>query len=101
MLTCLSDRVLDHVRGVGGRPDLFADEIPARRAARARRHWPVYAVEDTALGREVSLKVRRRRARRGASASACVREARILARLEHPASSRPRRGHAPDGASST
>ena len=79
----LSDATLDHLRAVAGEPDAdgryeILDEI-----ARGGM-GTIYRALDRELGREVALKVS---SRPGAGADAqerLVREARVLARLEHP-----------------
>jgi eukaryotic-like serine/threonine-protein kinase len=76
----LSDATLDHLRAVAGEPDAdgryeIVDEI-----ARGGM-GTVYRALDRELGREVALKVSSRPA---AGQERLMREARVLARLEHP-----------------
>lgn len=79
------DRVLDHVSEVSDEPDLGGTKYRLVRRLGRGGMGSVYAAEDTELGREVAIKVSS-----GADASSELcerlrREARIIARLEHPA----------------
>lgn len=79
----LSDAALDHLRAVASEPDAdgryeILDEI-----ARGGM-GTVYRALDRELGREVALKVASRPGAAGGAEGRLLREARVLARLEHP-----------------
>jgi serine/threonine protein kinase len=79
----LSDATLDHLRAVAGEPDAdgryeILDEI-----ARGGM-GTVYRALDRELGREVALKVSSRPGAASDAEERLLREARVLARLEHP-----------------
>jgi len=79
----LSDQVLDHLRAVAGEPEIdgryeILDEI-----ARGGM-GTVYRALDRELGREVALKVSSRPGAATDAEGRLLREARVLARLEHP-----------------
>jgi len=84
MGTWLSDRVLDHVRGAADAPDLSQTKYRLVGLLGRGGMGAVYAVEDTELGREVALKVASAPRGDGELGERVRREARILARLEHP-----------------
>jgi serine/threonine protein kinase len=79
----LPDAVLEHVRQVADEPDLSETKYRLGGALGSGGMGVVWAAEDTDLGREVAIKV----ASSVAGGEPCERlrrEARILARLEHP-----------------
>ncbi len=78
------DRVLDHVTEVSDEPDLGGTKYRLLRPLGRGGMGSVYAAEDTELGREVAIKVS---SGTDASSELCERlrrEARVIARLEHP-----------------
>jgi serine/threonine protein kinase len=77
------DRVIEHLREATDAPDLSGTKYRLGRALGRGGMGAVYAAEDVELGREVAIKVS------SAALSASVverlrREARVVARLEHP-----------------
>jgi eukaryotic-like serine/threonine-protein kinase len=80
----LSDGTLARLRGVGSEPDLAGTRY--RLLARVARGGMgvVYAVEDLRLGRRVALKALDLPDPTGDLEARLVREARVLAGLEHP-----------------
>jgi len=80
----LSDRALERLRGSVDEPDLSG--TPYRLLGRVARGGMgvVYAAEDVRLGRRVALKVLDLSDATGNLEERLVREARVLARLEHP-----------------
>ncbi len=80
----LPDDVLDHVREVADAPDLSATKYRMVGPLGRGGMGAVYAVVDEALGREVALKVSFAPAWSTETTERVRREARILARLEHP-----------------
>ena len=79
----LSDVTLEHLRAVAGEPDAdgryeIVDEI-----ARGGM-GTVYRARDRELGREVALKVSLQPGKEAGLEERLLREARVLARLEHP-----------------
>ena len=80
----LSDRALDRLREGAETPDLTA--TPYRLLERVARGGMgvVYAAEDRKLQRRVALKVLDVPGAQGDLANRLMREARVLARLEHP-----------------
>jgi serine/threonine protein kinase len=79
-VTFLSDRVVGRLRETVDQPDLSATRYEMRRLVGRGGMGAVYAVFDTALGREVALKV----LTAPDSANRLLAEARVVARLEHP-----------------
>ncbi len=80
----LSDQALDRLRTAAEAPDLTGTRYRiVERIARGGM-GTVYLAEDTMLGRRVALKVLDVPDARGELAARMLREARILARLEHP-----------------
>jgi serine/threonine protein kinase len=80
----LSDAALAHLRGLGEVPDLAGTKYTLVRQLGAGGMGIVYLAEDRELGRHVALKVLRREHADPETAARLVREARILAGLEHP-----------------
>jgi serine/threonine protein kinase len=80
----LSDATIAHLRAVSDEPDLSDTKYRLLNALGRGGMASVYAAEDTELGREVALKVIAAADPDGALAARMLREARILARLEHP-----------------
>ncbi|MCI0434834.1 MAG: serine/threonine protein kinase [Gemmatimonadetes bacterium] len=80
----LSDRTLEHLRAVADAPDLSGTRYRLIAAIGRGGMGTVYRAEDTALRREVALKVLRAPEILDVVARRMIDEARILARLEHP-----------------
>lgn len=76
-----SDRVLDHLCGALGRPDLSGTRYQILDLIGRGGMGTVYRARDMQLDREVALKVIEIPA---ADAQSLLEEARLLARLEHP-----------------
>jgi serine/threonine protein kinase len=76
----ISDRALDRLREAADRPDLAATPYEIVRALGRGGMGTVYLAYDRDLDREVALKV----VAAGDLGERMLREARILARLEHP-----------------
>ena len=83
-MSALDDRVVDHLREVADLPDLTGTRYQILRRLDRGGMGTVYLVKDTALGRDVALKVLNAPDPDGATAARLVAEARHLARLEHP-----------------
>jgi serine/threonine protein kinase len=79
----IPDGVLDHVRAVADEPDLTETKYEVLRVVGRGGMGTVYAALDTALGREVALKLSLG-AESAETRERLRREARVLARLEHP-----------------
>ena len=80
----LSDAVLEHVGAVAEEPDLSGTKYRMKGPLGRGGMGVVYAVHDVELGREVALKVSSSANLDGEEHERLRREARILARLEHP-----------------
>ena len=80
----LSDVTIAHLRAVSDEPDLSDTKYRLLSALGRGGMASVYAAQDTELGREVALKVIAADDPDGSLAARMLREARILARLEHP-----------------
>jgi eukaryotic-like serine/threonine-protein kinase len=80
----LSDDVLAHVGAVADEPDLSGTKYRMKGPLGRGGMGVVYAVHDVELGREVALKVSSTPVLAGEEHERLRREARILARLEHP-----------------
>jgi eukaryotic-like serine/threonine-protein kinase len=78
------DGVLAHVREVSDQPDLSATKYRLMRAVGRGGMGAVWAAEDTELHREVAIKVSTSVAASGDLLDRLRREARVIARLEHP-----------------
>jgi len=83
-MTFVGDRVLTHLRDVADHPDLSATKYTLVRRLDRGGMGTVYLVRDTELDRDVALKVLSAEDATGALAERMVREARHIARLEHP-----------------
>ena len=80
----LSDATLEHLRRVLEWPEVPGDRYEAVAVLGQGGMATVYRAHDRGLGREVALKVLRPETSTPALADRLRREARILARLEHP-----------------
>jgi len=83
-MTWLSDGALDRLRAGAGAPDLAGTRYRLVRRIGRGGMGTVYLAEDVTLSRRVALKVLDRPDLDGYLAARLVREAHILARLEHP-----------------
>lgn len=83
-MTFLSDSMLDHLRRVVDRPIDRIGKYTIIRRIGAGGMGEVYLAEDVELRRQVAIKVLRRADTDGQAALRMQREARIIARLEHP-----------------
>jgi len=81
----LSDSVLGHLRRVGDEPDLSATKYRLVRELGRGGMGIVYEAFDTVLEREVAVKVSSSLPASPAVGERLQREARVVARLEHPA----------------
>ena len=80
----LSDRVVDHLAGVADRPVVPGGRYEILDRLGQGGMGTVYRVLDRSLGREVALKVLSTPWATGVDAGRLLREAQILATLEHP-----------------
>ena len=80
----LSDRALERLREVADAPDLSGTRYRLVERLGRGGMGTVYLAEDTALGRRLALKVLHEPDAPAGLAARLLREARILARLEHP-----------------
>ncbi len=80
----LSDRALERLREAAHEPDLHGTHYRLRQRVACGGMGVVYAAEDVRLGRRVALKVLDLPDPTGELERRLVREARVLARLEHP-----------------
>ncbi len=83
-MSWLSDDTIAHLRAVADEPDLSGTKYRLIELLGRGGMGSVWLAEDTDLGREVALKVLTSPDADGALAARMLREARILARLEHP-----------------
>jgi len=83
-MTWLSDGALDRLRAGAGAPDLTGTRYRLVRRIGRGGMGAVYLAEDSTLARRVALKVLDRPDPDGHLAVRLVREAHVLARLEHP-----------------
>ena len=83
-MTPLSDRVLDRLRSGPQEPDLSGTRYRLLERVARGGMGVVYAAEDQKLQRRVALKVLDLPEAGGDLANRLIREARVLARLEHP-----------------
>jgi eukaryotic-like serine/threonine-protein kinase len=80
----LSDAAVEHLRGVAEEPDLSGTRYELLGLLGRGGMGSVYRARDRELGREVALKVSAGPAPSPAELERLHREARVLARLEHP-----------------
>ena len=80
----LSDRTIEHLRRVAEWPDLGDTKYRVLEELGSGGMGTVYLAEDRVLGRRVALKVIGPGAASPEIAARTLREARIIARLEHP-----------------
>ena len=80
----LSDRALERLRGEAQNPDLSGTHYRLLERVGRGGMGVVYAAEDMQLGRRVALKVLDVPDETGELEKRLIREARVLARLEHP-----------------
>ena len=80
----LSDAALDRLRAAADSPDLSGTRYELVEKLGEGGMGGVYRVADTALGRQVALKVIRVVDSTGEFAARLLREAKIIAQLEHP-----------------
>ncbi len=80
----LSDQALDRLRAAADAPDLSGTGYVLLDKLGAGGMGGVFRVEDTALGRQVALKVIGIVDSSGEFRARLLREARIIAQLEHP-----------------
>jgi len=83
-MTPLSDKVLDRLRSGPQEPDLSGTRYRLLERVARGGMGVVYAAEDQKLQRRVALKVLDLPEAGGDLANRLIREARVLARLEHP-----------------
>ena len=83
-MTWISDSTLDHLRQVADWPDLDGTRYRIIEPIGRGGMGTVYLVEDGELDRQVALKVLAGPDIDGGSAERMLKEARIIARLEHP-----------------
>ena len=83
-MSTLSDRAVEHLRQVADWPDLAGTRYEAQGLIGRGGMGSVYAARDSALGREVALKVLSAPLAGPEGAARVLREARIIAGLEHP-----------------
>lgn len=83
-MTWLSDAALDRLRVGAGAPDLSGTRYRLVRRIGRGGMGAVYLAEDGTLERRVALKILDRPDPKGHLAARLVREAHVLARLEHP-----------------
>ena len=80
----LSDRTLERLRSGGEEPDLSGTHYRLLERVARGGMGVVYAAEDVRLGRRVALKVLDLSDATGELEKRLIREAQVLARLEHP-----------------
>ena len=80
----LSDKTIERLRAGGDKPDLTGTRYRLLELVARGGMGVVYAAEDEKLERRVALKVLDLQDKTGELAKRLVREARVLARLEHP-----------------
>lgn len=83
-MTFLSDKTLERLRRAETPPDLSGTRYVLRELIARGGMGVVYAADDERLSRRVALKILDERDASGELASRLIREAHILARLEHP-----------------
>lgn len=80
----LSDEKLEHLRSISDEPDFTSTKYRLIRELARGGMGTIYLAEDTKLNREVALKVLSALEGNSDVARRMMREARIVARLEHP-----------------
>src|SRR4030095_9502243 len=80
----LSDTRIDHLRVLASQPDLSSTKYTIVKELARGGMGTVYLAEDTELNRQVALKVLNTTEMNPDTARRMTREARIVARLEHP-----------------
>lgn len=80
----LSDQTLDHLRTLADWPERIADRYRVLEPIGQGGMGTVYLAEDVTLNRQVALKVLREGVADASAAARMLREARVIARLEHP-----------------
>jgi serine/threonine protein kinase len=80
----LSDKTLDRLRDTANLPDLAGTRYSLLNRVARGGMGVIYAAQDQTLNRRVALKVLDAPERRGELARRLVREAQVLASLEHP-----------------
>ena len=80
----LSDKLVTHLRSVADLPDLNGTKYRLLEKFSRGGMGTIYLAEDTNLGRKVALKVLHTPDASGELSARMTREARIIARLEHP-----------------
>ena len=83
-MTWLPDTALDHLRQVSGEPDFTGTQYSIQRAIGRGGMATVYLAKDSELDREVAIKVLDLPDASGDLAARMLREAKVVARLEHP-----------------
>jgi serine/threonine-protein kinase len=83
-LNWLSDKQLDHLRAVADLPDLSGTQYRLLEKFSAGGMGAIYLAEDTQLHRRVALKVLHAPDASGELSARMLREARVIAQLEHP-----------------
>src|SRR5215207_2431856 len=83
-MTGLSDRAVDHLLSILDEPALAGDRYEIIDLLGRGGMGTVYRAHDGVLGRDVALKVLNALAEGDLATSGLAREARVLARLEHP-----------------
>ena len=83
-MTWLSDRTVAHLRDVAERPDLAGTRYEITEKIGQGGMGAVYRANDSALERDIALKVLSVPHLDEEARQRMLREARILARLEHP-----------------
>lgn len=83
-MTWLPDATIDHLREVSGEPDFSGTKYSILRPLGRGGMATVYLAKDTELDREVAVKVLDLPDSSGELANRMLREAKIVARLEHP-----------------
>lgn len=83
-MTWLSDETVRHLRRVAEWPDLAETKYRLEGELGRGGMGTVYLAEDTVLGRKVALKVVSTAVASPEAAERMLREARVIARLEHP-----------------
>lgn len=83
-MSWLSDKALERLRGAASEPDLSGTPYRFARALGRGGMGAVFLVEDTRLERQVAMKVLDLPDRAGDLETRLLREARVLAQIEHP-----------------